>query len=194
MRLENYYTLTTKYFDKNQADYDEFDDLESLLSNIDLNDAQEYQYIEITHTTECYDGTLEENTLYEYSNGKVQTMTKEIKDELKEQNSLTQTKEITYDYDTDEDGVNAEFVIIDGKKYIELDYCRNKLDELEGKFAYECECNKQFVETQDKKARFRILLANAITCLEEEQTFDTHDRLLDYLGMTQEEYNEIMGE
>ena len=42
--------------------------------------------------------------------------------------------------------------------------------------------------------RLKTLLYNTITALEEEQVFDTHAHLLDYLGMTEKEYNEIMGE
>ena len=38
-----------------------------------------------------------------------------------------------------------------------------------------------------------ILLYNAIITLEEKQVFETHEELLDYLDMSEEEYKEIMG-
>lgn len=54
--------------------------------------------------------------------------------------------------------------------------------------------NKQINKEVTKQQRYAILLYNAITALEEEQVFDTHKRKLDYLGMTEKEYKDIMGE
>lgn len=71
---------------------------------------------------------------------------------------------------------------------------KQQLEEVQGQYAYECECNKQFVETQNKCERLSHLLWNALSCIEEEQIFDTHERMLDWLAMTEKEYNEIMGE
>lgn len=52
---------------------------------------------------------------------------------------------------------------------------------------------------QQQSARLRDLLYNAICFMEETQSHygtdeDVHDYILDYLGMTQKEYNDIMGE
>lgn len=79
------------------------------------------------------------------------------------------------------------------KKQEEIEELKARIEELEQQYGYECECNKQFVETQNKCERLGTLLYNAITCLEEEQVFDTHERLLNYLCMTEEEYIKIMG-
>lgn len=53
--------------------------------------------------------------------------------------------------------------------------------------------NKQRSKAVEKQERYMILLYNAIIALEEEQVFDTHKRMLDYLDMSEEEYKEIMG-
>ena len=50
-------------------------------------------------------------------------------------------------------------------------------------------------QKQAKKIeRLKILLANTLTILEEQQVYDTHKRLLNDLGITEKEYKEIMGE
>lgn len=54
--------------------------------------------------------------------------------------------------------------------------------------------NKQRSKAVEKQERYMILLYNAIIALEEEQVFDTHKRMLDYLDMSEEEYKEIMGD
>lgn len=53
--------------------------------------------------------------------------------------------------------------------------------------------NKQRSKAVEKQKRYMILLYNTIIALEEEQVFDTHKRMLDYLDMSEEEYKEIMG-
>lgn len=194
MRLENYYTLITKQMGLTRID--NYNKLDEILNNIPIDDKEElneFDEIEILHNTEYYDGTFEEKTLYKWENGKVETLDEEITEKLKEQNSLTQTKEIKFDYDEAEDGQTIEFVIIDNKKYIDLEYCKNKIDELQGQFDYECGCNKELVATQDKNERLKILLANALTILEE-NGFGGQSFCKDELGMTEEEYKEIMGD
>lgn len=52
--------------------------------------------------------------------------------------------------------------------------------------------NKQRSKAVEKQERYMILLYNAIIALEEEQVFDTHKRMLDYLNMSEKEYKEIM--
>lgn len=54
--------------------------------------------------------------------------------------------------------------------------------------------NKQRSKEAEKRLRYRILLYNAIITLEEKQVFETHEELLDYLDMSEEEYKEIMGD
>lgn len=68
-----------------------------------------------------------------------------------------------------------------------------KLEEVEGQFAYECECNKQFVETQNKCERYKILLINALVILEE-NGFGGENFAINEIGITSKEYKEIMGE
>lgn len=46
----------------------------------------------------------------------------------------------------------------------------------------------------EKVDRLKVLLYNCIVAFEEEQTFDTKDTMLKYLGMSEKEYKEIMGE
>lgn len=46
----------------------------------------------------------------------------------------------------------------------------------------------------EKNKRLKVLLYNCLVVFEEEQTFDTRDRMLRYLDMTEKEYDEIMGE
>lgn len=53
--------------------------------------------------------------------------------------------------------------------------------------------NKQIRREKDKADRYATLLYNTIIALEEERVFDTHEELLDYLDMSEEEYKEIMG-
>ena len=53
--------------------------------------------------------------------------------------------------------------------------------------------NKQRSKAVEKQERYMILLYNAIIALEEEQVFDTHKRMLDYLNMSEKEYEEIVG-
>lgn len=79
------------------------------------------------------------------------------------------------------------------KKQQEIDEMKANYEELEEKYGFECECNIELYETQQINERLGTLLYNAITCLEEEQIFDTHERLLSYLGMTEKEYIRIMG-
>lgn len=61
------------------------------------------------------------------------------------------------------------------------------------------ELEEQFVETQNESKRLKILLYNAIIFLKDAYNIDDTDvsiedtDLLDELGMTQEEYDEIMG-
>lgn len=45
---------------------------------------------------------------------------------------------------------------------------------------------------QRSRKTITILLYNAIITLEEKQVFETHEELLDYLDMSEEEYKEIM--
>ena len=52
--------------------------------------------------------------------------------------------------------------------------------------------NKQRSKAVEKQERYMILLYNAIITLEEKQVFETHEELLDYLDMSEEEYKEIM--
>ncbi len=47
-----------------------------------------------------------------------------------DEQSLTSLVEVTYDYDEDEDGETVEQVIIDGTKYIDIEYFRRKINEL----------------------------------------------------------------
>ena len=54
--------------------------------------------------------------------------------------------------------------------------------------------NKQIRREKDKADRYATLLYNTIIALEEERVFDTHNRMLKYLGMTEQEYKDIMGE
>ena len=75
-------------------------------------------------------------------------------------------------------------------KNIEL---ATRLEEVESQYAYECECNKQFVETQKKCERLEILIVNALTLLEE-QGFGGKSFAVAELGMTEQEYKNIMGE
>ena len=53
--------------------------------------------------------------------------------------------------------------------------------------------NKQRSQEAEKRLRYMILLYNAIITLEEKQVFETHEELLDYLDMSEEEYKEVMG-
>lgn len=53
--------------------------------------------------------------------------------------------------------------------------------------------SKQRSKAVEKQKRYMILLYNTIIALEEEQVFDTHKRMLDYLDMSEKEYKEIMG-
>lgn len=53
--------------------------------------------------------------------------------------------------------------------------------------------NKQRSKAVEKQERYMILSYNAIITLEEKQVFETHEELLDYLDMSEEEYKEIMG-
>ena len=194
MRLENYYTLTTKR--GGTTIVDDYNTLTEALHNIpDLDSKEElneYDYIEIAHNVEYYDGTYETTTLYLWENSKVKVLDDGITTLLAE-NSLWQTKDVKFDYDEEEDGQTVEYVVIDGKKYIDLEYHRNKVDELQGQFDYECGCNKELVATQDKNERLKILLANALTILEE-NGFGGQSFCQDELGMTEEEYKDIMGE
>lgn len=48
-----------------------------------------------------------------------------------ETNSLYQTKEVKYDYDEFEDGETVEQVIIDNKKYIDIEYFTKIQDMIE---------------------------------------------------------------
>ena len=50
---------------------------------------------------------------------------------------------------------------------------------------------RQLVEKVDG---LKALLYNCIVAFEEEQTFDTKDTMLRYLGMSKKEYKDIMGE
>lgn len=52
--------------------------------------------------------------------------------------------------------------------------------------------NKQRSKEAEKRLRYTILLYNATITLEEKQVFETHEELLDYLDMSEEEYKEIM--
>lgn len=123
MRLENYYTLITKQMGLTRID--DYNTLDEILNNIPIDDKEElneFDEIEILHNTEYYDGTFEEKPLYKWENGKVETLDNEITEKLKEQNSLTQTKEIKLDYEEDKNGESVECVIVDNKKYIDLEY------------------------------------------------------------------------
>lgn len=52
-----------------------------------------------------------------------------------------------------------------------------------------------FAELLDlQPSREQILLRNAVELLEENDCYDSHDNLLDNLGMTDEEYNKLMEE
>lgn len=194
MRLENYYILTTKR--GGTTIVDAYNTLAEALNNIpgldNKGELNEYDYIKIAHSVEYYDGTYETTTLYLWENGKVKVLDDEITTILAE-NSLWQTKDVKFDYDEEEDGQSVEYVVIDDKKYIDLEYHRNKVDELQGQFDYECGCNKELVATQDKNERLKILLANALTILEE-NGFGGQSFCQDELGMTEEEYKDIMGE
>lgn len=58
---------------------------------------------------------------------------------------------------------------------------------------------KQEQKLRQQNARLKDLLYNAICFMEETQSYhgteeDVHDYILDYLGMTQKEYTDIMGE
>ena len=50
------------------------------------------------------------------------------------------------------------------------------------------------IRLREKCERLEVLLANAITILEEQQVFDTHKRLLQEFGLTEKEYKHIMGD
>lgn len=78
-------------------------------------------------------------------------------------------------------------------KQREIDELKANYEELEEKYGFECECNIELYETQKRNERLWTLLYNTITCLEEQQVFDTHERLLNYLGMTENEYIRVMG-
>ena len=43
----------------------------------------------------------------------------------------------------------------DGKKYIDIEYFANKVEELESQLDYECECNAQFIECQKENESLR---------------------------------------
>ena len=73
------------------------------------------------------------------------------------------------------------------------------VEELEGQYAYECECNKQFVETQNRCERLDILLNNVCAYLVElvgnDEEFMTAEHSDMCFGMTEEEHKKyIMGE
>lgn len=68
-----------------------------------------------------------------------------------------------------------------------------KVEELEGLFGYECECNKQFVETQNECERLKILLTNALVVLEE-NGFGGKSFAMSEIGLTEKEYTNIMGD
>lgn len=79
-------------------------------------------------------------------------------------------------------------------KNIELS---TRVEELEGQYAYECECNKQFVETQNKCERLDTLLNNVCAYLAEllHQDDLTAEHSYVCFGMTEEEHKKyIMGE
>ena len=74
-----------------------------------------------------------------------------------------------------------------------------KCEELEQQFTYECECNKQFVETQNKCERLDVLLNNVCAYLCELVSNDTdffteeHSKL--FFDMTEDEHKKyILGE
>lgn len=50
------------------------------------------------------------------------------------ENSLHEIKEIQWDWDEDDNGDVAEFVVIDGEKYIDVSYFNQKLKEKEDRF------------------------------------------------------------
>lgn len=79
------------------------------------------------------------------------------------------------------------------KEREEKEELKLRLEELEGQYAYECECNKQFVETQNKCERYKILLINALILLEE-NGFGGDSFAINEIGITSKEYREIMGE
>ena len=76
---------------------------------------------------------------------------------------------------------------------------KQQLEEVQGQYAYECECNKQFVETQNKCERLDVLLNNVCAYLVElvgnDEEFMTAEHSDICFGMTKEEHKKyIKGE
>lgn len=177
MRLENYYVV--------KRDIDEYGDEYDTLDFIKANvfDKQEildkdYEYYSITHCWEEYDGTFEEEEIFLYQNDEV-----EIDDEnLMAEEDLEDSKEEF-----------ANGTTLAQLKNMTKEELIDTIREIDTMWNYECGCNKQLVETQNKNERLKILLANALTTLEE-NGFGGQSFCKIELGITEEEYKEIMGE
>ena len=76
---------------------------------------------------------------------------------------------------------------------------RQRIDELEAQFGYECECNKDLVATQNANERLDILLNNVCAYLCElcshDEDFFTKEHSKQFFGMTAKEHKKyILGE
>lgn len=67
---------------------------------------------------------------------------------------------------------------------------KQRIEEVEGQFAYECECNKEFVACQNENERLKEIVYNAI--MELVGSNYEHNKILKCLNITNEEYVNMM--
>ena len=164
MRLDNYYRLV-----KNE-NVEDFNDIETPLNNIDLEELNEFNLVELLHFWENYDGSYENETIFKFENGKVlidkQNLMESNNEEFANGKTLGQLKKMTKE------------------ELIET------IREIDTMWNYECGCNKQLVETQNKNERLKTLLYNYI-CYVESELGITEIEQAEEMGITAEEYKEI---
>lgn len=72
-----------------------------------------------------------------------------------------------------------------------------RIEELEGQLAYECECNKELVDTQNENERLKTLLYNALVWIDEDNgnfwddDIDKHEWFEKAIGITRAEMEQI---
>ena len=169
MRLQNYYVERTDIDDVGE-EYDNLDffDQDRILS-------EDWDYYSITHCWENHDGTFEEEEIFLYQNNKV---------EIDEENLISE-----------EDLEESKEEFANGKQLWQLKKMSKEelietIREIDKMWNYECGCNKQLVETQNKNERYKILLYNYI-CYVESELGITEIEQAEEMGITAEEYKEI---
>lgn len=175
MRLRDYYIVKKDIDD----DGDEYDTLNFIIK-AKVFDKQEildkyYEYYSIKHCWEEYDGTFEEEEIFLYQNDEV-----EIDDEnLMAEEDLEDSKEKF-----------ANGKTLGQLKKMTKEELIETIREIDTMWNYECGCNKQLVETQNKNERYKILLYNYI-CYVESELGITEIEQAEEMGITAEEYKEI---